>query len=84
MFSDAAGTVPTLTTDLTDGFAATINTNLDGTASVTNFSPQTTTSTPTSLTPVPEPGSLTLLGVAVAGLSLVHIGNRAYRKKSRI
>jgi len=31
MFSDAAGTVPTLTTDSTNGFAATINVKLDGT-----------------------------------------------------
>ena len=37
MFSDAAGTIPILTSDLTDGFAATIGLNLDGTASVNNF-----------------------------------------------
>ena len=42
MFSDAAGTMPVLTTDTTDGFAFTIDVNLDGTTTVTNFSAQTT------------------------------------------
>src|SRR5579863_728381 len=34
MFSNAAGTVPTLTSDTTDGFAFTVNVNLDGTTTV--------------------------------------------------
>jgi len=38
MFSDAAGTIPALTTDTTDGFAFTVDVNLDGTTTVTNFS----------------------------------------------
>src|ERR1039457_5705116 len=42
MFSDGAGTMPILTGDLTDGFAATVDLNVDGTATVTNFSSETT------------------------------------------
>lgn len=63
MFPDAAGTKPALTTDLTDGFAALVNINPGGTTAVTNFS------TPTMVTPisaVPEPGSLALIGTALA------------------
>ena len=41
MFSDAAGTMPTLTTNTTEGFAATIDVNLDGTTTVADFSAQT-------------------------------------------
>ena len=37
MFSDPAGTMPALTTDTTDGFAFTVDVNLDGTTTVTNF-----------------------------------------------
>jgi hypothetical protein len=64
MFSDAAGTIPTLTSDLSDGFAATIDVNLDGTTTVTNFSSQTSIGSPVSV--VPEPSSLLLLGTEVA------------------
>jgi hypothetical protein len=60
MFSDAAGTIPALTTDLVDGFAATIDVNLDGTTTVTNFSPQT------SVGASPEPSSVVLIGTAFA------------------
>ena len=35
MFSDSAGTVPVLTSDTTDGFAFTVNVNLDGTTTFT-------------------------------------------------
>jgi hypothetical protein len=53
MFSDAAGTIPALTTDTTDGFAFTTDVNLDGTTAVTNSSAQTTV---VPITPaVPEP-----------------------------
>ena len=41
MFSDAAGTIPTLTTNTAAGFAFTIDVNLDGTTTVTNYSAQT-------------------------------------------
>jgi hypothetical protein len=59
MFSDAAGTIPTLTSDTTDGFAFIVNVNLDGTATLTNFSPET------SITTVSEPRSLVLIGTAI-------------------
>jgi len=59
MFSDAAGTIPTLTSDLTDGFATTVDLNVGGAATVTNFSSETTVSA------VPEPSSFVLV-VAVA------------------
>lgn len=59
MFSDAAGTIPVLTTDLVNGFAATIDVNLDGTSTATNFSAQT------SISAVPEPSSVVLIGTAI-------------------
>jgi len=63
MFSDAAGTIPVLTSDTTDGFAFTVDVNLDGTTTVTNFSSETTIS-PASA--VPEPSNFLLLGTALA------------------
>lgn len=68
MFSDPAGTVPALTTDLTDGFAALVGVNLDGTTAITNFSRQTSVA-PASA--VPEPRSLPLVGTAIAVLGLL-------------
>jgi hypothetical protein len=53
LFSDPAGTTPVLTSDLTDGFAYTVNVNLDGTTTATDYLIQSTT-------PVPEPSSITL------------------------
>jgi hypothetical protein len=64
MFSDSAGTVPALTSDITDGFAFTVNVNLDGTTTVANFSSQTS-GLPTSGS-IPEPASLMLVGTAAA------------------
>jgi spore coat protein U-like protein len=58
MFSNAAGTIPALTTDTTDGFAFKVDVNLDGTTTVTNFSSQTTIA-------VPEPSTLALLGTGI-------------------
>jgi hypothetical protein len=63
MFSDAAGTIPALTTDLTNGFASMVDVNLDGTTTVTNFSLQTTIS---PVSAVPEPSSLGLLAACLA------------------
>ncbi len=63
MFSDPAGTMPALTTDTTDGFAFTVDVNLDGTTTVTNFSSQTTVVPATRA--VPEPGSLALMAAGI-------------------
>jgi hypothetical protein len=56
MFSDAVGTVPVLTTDTINGFAFTIDVNLDGTTTVTNSSPQTTV-VPATTSPPTVPGT---------------------------
>lgn len=63
MFSDPAGTMPVLTTDTTDGFAFTVDVNLDGTTTVNNFSAQTTVVPAT--TGVPEPGTLPLMAAGI-------------------
>jgi hypothetical protein len=59
MFSDAAGTIPVLTSD-PSGFAFTIAINLNGTSTVTS------SSSATSLQVVPEPGSLMPIGAGLA------------------
>lgn len=67
LFSDAAGTLPVLTSNGLEGFALTVDVNTDGTTSVHNFSAQL--SVLPTVTSVPEPGTLpllTLAGVAVA------------------
>jgi hypothetical protein len=69
MFSDAAGTVPVLTTDLTDGFAFEVDVNLVGTATITNFSAQTTVSAGTSS--APEPSSFVFIGALLGVFTLV-------------
>jgi spore coat protein U-like protein len=66
MFSDAAGTIPVLTTNTTEGFAFTIDVNLDATTTVTNFSPQTTV-VPATVPAIPEPDTLSLMA---AGLGI--------------
>jgi hypothetical protein len=65
MFADGAGTVPALTTDTTDGFALIVNVNLDGTTTVTNFSPETSISI---VSGVPEPNSAVLLVIALVSM----------------
>jgi hypothetical protein len=76
MFSDSAGTMPTLTSDLTNGFASTIDVNLDGTTTVSNFSSVTTISAPNA---VPEPATF-----AVTGIFLGLIGaHKQFRRKRR-
>jgi hypothetical protein len=59
MFSDAAGTMPVLTSDTTDGFAYTVAVNLDGSTTATNY---ITSTTPVSTTP--EPSGIMLVGSA--------------------
>lgn len=52
MFSDVAGTKPTLTSDTINGFADVITVNLDGSTTRTSYLP---------VNPVPEPSTLLLL-----------------------
>ncbi|MGH9582959.1 MAG: PEP-CTERM sorting domain-containing protein, partial [Bryobacteraceae bacterium] len=73
-FSDAAGTVPVLTSDTTDGFAFTANVNLDGTTAADNFSAQTSVSTA-----VPEPSTLLLV---LVGACIV-FGMRRIQRSTR-
>jgi hypothetical protein len=61
MFSDQAGTVPALTTDTTDGFAFTVDVNLNGSTTVTNYS--SVTSIGEANEAVPEPERSTFLSV---------------------
>jgi hypothetical protein len=68
MFSDAAGTIPALTTDNTNGFAYVVNVNLDGTTTATSFLPPS--GVPSG---VPEPGTASLI---LAGVLIVCCGCR--------
>lgn len=63
MFSDQVGMTPTLTSDLTDGFGFTLNVNLDGTTTVTNFSSETSVVPQTS--GIPEPRGIALSAVSL-------------------
>jgi len=74
MFSDAAGTMPVLTANTTDGFAFTIDVNLDGSTTVTNFSSDTTVAAgaPTGSS-TPEPASLVLTSTALGYIALTRI-----------
>ncbi|HLK66776.1 MAG TPA: NF038129 family PEP-CTERM protein [Bryobacteraceae bacterium] len=74
MFSDAAGTVPALTSDTMNGFAFTADVNLDGTTTVANFSSQTSVAPETGA--VPEPDGILLLGTAIAFGTIRQLGRR--------
>lgn len=65
MFSDPAGTVPVLTSDTTNGFAFTVDVNLDGTTTVTNNSAQTLV----LATSVPEPTTEILLAAGLVAIA---------------
>jgi hypothetical protein len=65
MFSDAAGTIPALTTDTADGWALLVNVNLDGTTTPTDVSAQTMATPLGSLTPEPATLTETALGIGV-------------------
>jgi hypothetical protein len=68
MFSDPAGTLPTLTTDLVNGFAVIADINLDSSTTINNASAQTNV---TLFAAVPEPATILLLGPALAALALL-------------
>jgi hypothetical protein len=76
MFSDAAGTTPILTSDTVNGFAFTIDVNLDGSTTVANSSARTTVVPTTGPPAIPEPGSFVLLGTALALLGTLRLGQR--------
>jgi|SRR5581483_6165789 len=68
MFSDSAGIMPVLTSDTSEGFAFTVDTNLDGTTAVSNFSAQTSVVPETSA--VPEPRDFVIPATALLMLVL--------------
>jgi hypothetical protein len=74
MFFDPSGTFPVLTSDTSDGFAATIDVNPGGTTSVTNFSAETSIGT-VSASAVPEPG-----GVGLSATLLVLLACFGWRR----
>ena len=85
MFSDPSGTIPALTTDTIDGFAFTVDVNLDGSTTVTNFSSQTSIA-PGGISNVPEPSSLVLIGTAmIIGLTILRLpaGHRKLLNEER-
>ena len=67
MFSDAAGTIPVLTTDVAEGFAFTANANLDGTTDINNLSLETTVQAANA----PEPSTIVAIPLLILGLLLV-------------
>jgi hypothetical protein len=64
MFSDAPGTIPALTSDTAEGFAVTVDVNLDGSTTLHNFSSQTTVAQK-GMGGAPEPGPLPLIGLGI-------------------
>lgn len=74
MFSDLAGTIPVLTSDTTDGFAFTIDVNLDGSTTPTIYSAQSTVQM-SETSGAPEPRSSALLAAGL--LALLALRRRA-------
>ncbi|HEY1686598.1 MAG TPA: NF038129 family PEP-CTERM protein [Tepidisphaeraceae bacterium] len=74
MFYDTAGTIPALTTDTTDGFAFTVDVNLDGSTTVTNYSAQTIVAPQTIATP--EPNLSLVTTVLTIALLVFHLRRR--------
>jgi hypothetical protein len=75
LFSDAAGTQPVLTSDTVNGFGYTIDVNLDGSTTATNF--LTNGSTQGA---VPEPDSL-LLAIFGVGAGAAQLLGRSLRRR---
>jgi hypothetical protein len=69
LFSDSAGTDPALTSNTTEGFAFTVEVNLSGSTTVTDYSAEITVVPQTST--VPEPGNVALIGLGLVGIGLV-------------
>lgn len=76
MFSDAAGTVPALTTDLTNGFAFTVDLDLIPSTVVSNFSAET--GIVQVYSDVPEPNTHVLLGTALACWGMLRFRRRTH------
>jgi hypothetical protein len=74
MFSDQAGTSPTLTSDLNNGFAFITNINRDGTLTTTDYSSETAIGA-VSETPEPPPVLLLISGIAVIFI-IVNFGRK--------
>ena len=77
MFSDPAGTSPALTSDAADGFAFTVDVNLDGTTTVENYSSESVVRSQAAS--VPEPSGLCL---AATGLVALFGALRLRRRRS--
>jgi hypothetical protein len=80
MFSDSLGTIPALTADATDGFAFTVDLNLDGTSTVSNSSAETSIASASAA--VPEPSAWALLGSILALIIWVRFRRRSPRRKT--
>jgi hypothetical protein len=76
MFSDAGGTIPVLTADPLDGFAFTVDVNLDGTTTLGYYYPEWS---PTTVVSTPEPGGLVLLGMGLACVGALRLRSRTAR-----
>jgi len=69
-------TIPVLTSDATDGFAYTVNVNLDGSTTQTNYSAEITAARQTSITPEPS------LLLVTTGLTIALVALRLRRRRA--